>query len=110
MEILKLIISNMATIATIIVLVVKLVEYIQKALKEKNWSVMLKMVMKYMAEAEDKFDNGANRKEWVLSMAKASAETINYDVDMDAISRLIDSLCSMSKKVNAPTETGEAGE
>lgn len=66
------------------------------------------MVMKYMATAEEKFDNGADRKEWVLAMMKASADTVNYDIDMDVIDKLIDDLCEMSKAVNAPVE--KAGE
>ena len=41
-------------------------------------------------------------------MIKASADTINYDIDMDAISDLIDSLCNMSKVVNAPTQSKSA--
>lgn len=55
-----------------------------------------------MQTAETKFETGAERKEWVLAMVKASADTIDYDIDMDAISDLIDSLCNMSKVVNAP--------
>lgn len=37
-------------------------------------------------------------------MIKASANEVNYDIDMEAVSKLIDDLCSMSKKVNAPEE------
>ena len=55
-----------------------------------------------MKEAEVKFDNGADRKEWVLAMIKVSSETINFDVNYDEVSTLIDELCSMSKVVNAP--------
>ncbi len=108
MEWLQLIVSVIAGLATAIPLAVKLVEYVQKAVKEKNWGKMLDVVMEKMVLAEDMFDNGADRKEWVLAMVKASADTINYDVDMEAISQLIDSLCEMSKKVNAPNE--EEGE
>jgi len=43
-------------------------------------------------------------------MVKASSETVNYDIDMEVISKLIDDLCRMSKTVNAPVEAGEAGE
>lgn len=67
----------------------------------KNVKV-LDMVMNLMQTAETKFETGAERKEWVLAMVKASADTIDYDIDMDAISDLIDSLCNMSKVVNAP--------
>jgi len=63
-----------------------------------------------METAEEKFDNGADRKEWVLAMVKASADTVDYDINMEEISKLIDDLCKMSKKVNAPAETEKAGE
>ena len=59
---------------------------------------------KLMAEAEEKFADGATRKEWVMAMVQASAESINYNVDMEAISELIDSLCDLTKAVNAPED------
>ncbi len=102
MEWMKLLIAILSGLITAIPLVVKLVEYVQKAIKEKNWNELLRMVMNYMETAESKFDNGADRKEWVLAMVKASADTVNYDIDMNAVSDLIDSLCNMSKTVNAP--------
>ena len=108
MEWIQLIVSVLAGLATAIPLAIKLVEYVQRAVKEKNWGKMLDMVMKYMATAEGKFDNGADRKEWVLAMVKASADTVDYDIDMEVISKLIDDLCKMSKAVNAPME--KAGE
>ena len=110
MEWLQLAVSVLAGLATAIPLAIKLVEYVQKAVKEKNWGKVLDMVMKYMATAEEKFDNGADRKEWVLAMVKASSETVNYDIDMEVISKLNDDLCRMSKTVNAHVEAGEAGE
>lgn len=110
MQWLQLVASIVAGLLTAIPLAIKLVEYVKKAAKEKNWSKVLDMVMKYMATAEEKFDNGADRKEWVLAMVKASADTVDYDIDMEVISQLIDDLCSMSKAVNATAETGEAGD
>lgn len=38
-------------------------------------------------------------------MVKASADTVKYDLDMDKISDLIDSLCDMSKIVNGTSNT-----
>lgn len=95
-------------IAAIVTLTIKLVEYVKKAIKEKNWNEVLKLVMKYMEEAEGKFETGADKKEWVLAMIKASADTINYDIDINVISELIDNLCDMSNIVNPPAE--KAGE
>lgn len=102
MEWVKLLVSVLAGLATAIPLVVELVRYVQMAVKERNWSKVVDMVMDLMKAAEGKFETGAERKEWVLAMVKASADTINYDIDMVVISDLIDSLCSMSKVVNAP--------
>ena len=42
-------------------------------------------------------------------MVKASADTVDYDIDMEVISKLIDDLCKMSKTVNAPDESEKAG-
>mgnify|MGYP006378842315 CR=1 FL=1 len=33
---------------------------------------------------------------------EASADIVNYDINMDVISKLIDDLCAMSRTVNAP--------
>lgn len=100
MNYIELIASIVAGLLTAIPLVIKLVEYVKKAIKEKNWNVILNLVMDYMAIAEEKFDNGTERKEWVLSMIEETASTVNYDIDMTVISDLIDNLCKMSKKVN----------
>ena len=102
MEWYEIVISILSGLVALIPLVVKLVEYVEKATKEKNWNDLLKLVTNLMEEAEGKFDNGAERKEWVLMMVKASADTINYDIDLNAVSNLIDSLVEMSKVVNAP--------
>lgn len=96
--------SILAGLVTVIPLVIKLVEYVQKAVREKNWSVMLDMVMDYMEAAEDMFDSGADRKAWVLGMVETSAATINYDIDIAVVSKMIDKLCQMTKVVNPPSE------
>ena len=102
-------VSNILSgLAVCIPVVIALVKYVQKAIKEKNWSNLLELVMSYMEEAEKKFEDGATKKEWVMAMILNSAEAINYDIDMEVVSKLIDSLCDMSNKVNAPEE--KAGE
>ena len=95
-------------LAAAIPLVVKLVEYVKKATKEKNWSKVIDLVINLMEEAETKLEVGADRKEWVLAMVKASADTINFDVDLAVIGNMIDRLCDMSKVVNQPALPEEA--
>ena len=100
MEWTKLIFSNLTGIAAVITLVLSLVKYVKQAVKEKNWPVVVKMVSEYMERAETMFSNGADRKEWVLAMIKASADSVKYNIDMAEIAQLIDDLCDMSKVAN----------
>lgn len=104
MEWYEILTSILSGLVVTIPLVVKLVEYVSKAIREKNWNNLLALIMRLMAEAEEKFDNGADRKAWVLGMVEASADTINYDIDIAQVGELIDSLCAMSKQVNTPKE------
>ena len=110
MEWVKYIVPILSGLAATIPLVIQLVKYVQKSVQEKNWSKMLELRMTYMERAEKMFESGADRKEWVMAMIKASADSINYDVDMDAISALIDSLCDMSKVINGPHDNNEDNE
>lgn len=95
------IISILSGIAIIIPLIFELVKFIKAAAKEKNWGSVLNLVIKLMAEAEIKFETGEERKEFVINELKAISTTLNYDIDYEVISKLIDTLCDMSKKVNA---------
>ena len=111
MEILKYIAAIASGLAAAIPLVIQLIKYVKQAVKERNWGVVLSKVMSLMETAETKFAEGAERKEWVLAMLKASADSINYDIDYDAIGEMIDSLCVMSKIINPATPAKEvAGE
>ena len=100
MEWAKLIISNLTGIAAIIALVISLVKYVKQAIKEKNWPQVVKMVSDYMEQAEDMFDSGADRKQWVMAMVQVSADSVKYNINMTEIGQLIDDLCAMSKVVN----------
>ncbi len=94
------VIAILTGVATAIPLIIELVKYIQAAVKEKNWNKLLDLVMNLMSEAETKFEDGATRKEWVIGMVQASADSIHYDIDVESLGRLIDALCAMSKQVN----------
>lgn len=107
MDWVNIIVSVLTGLVITIPLVVKLVEYVQRSTKEKNWNNLLGLILKLMTEAETKFDNGATRKEWVIGMIEASADQINYDIDIDTLSKLIDDLCAMSKKVNINNDNND---
>lgn len=58
------------------------------------------LVMNLMAKAEEMFDTGADKKEWVLSELHAIAHTLNYDIDWNVVSEMIDKICEISKEIN----------
>lgn len=107
LEILKLIAAIASGLAAAIPLAIQLVKYVKQAVKERNWGILMNKLMDLMETAESKFEEGAERKEWVLAMLKVSADSINYDIDYDAIADMIDRLCDMSKVINAPAEKAE---
>ena len=99
-----LIVSILSGLAVTIPLVLKLVEFVKQSVKEKNWMKLLELVTGFMKEAELKFQTGAERKDYVMLAIKASADTVNYDIDMDVVSKLVDDLVDMSRVVNAPAQ------
>lgn len=103
-QIVNLVVAALTGLAACIPLAVKLVQYVQKATQEKNWGALLGLVVDLMEEAEVKFADGATRKEWVMAMVQTSAEYINYPLDTEALSELIDALCDMTKVVNPPAD------
>lgn len=68
MEILELIIEILTGLLVVIPLVAKLIEYVKKSTLEKNWNNLIRLLLNLMATAEEKFDNGADRKQWVIAM------------------------------------------
>ena len=108
MEILELIIEILAGLMIVIPLVVKLIEYVKKSVLEKNWHNLIHLLLNLIATAEEKFDNGADRKQWVIAMVQASANTINYPISEQELSKLIDNLVELTKKVNVKIQETEA--
>lgn len=87
-------------LAAIIPLVVALVKYVQKAAEDKNWNIIVKMVLDLMVQAEHDYSTGAERKEFVMNQMKVMAKTVDFEVDWDKVSDLIDALCEMAHEVN----------
>lgn len=101
-DMMELILTIVAGVLTCIPLAIKLVEYVKKAADEKDWARLVALVSQLMSDAEKLFGTGAERKQWVLGNIEACAalEGIRCEVDVDAIGRMIDALCAMSKEVN----------
>ena len=107
MDIVELIVEILSGLVIVIPLVIKLVEYVKKSAMERNWSNLIRLVMNLMSVAEEKFDNGADRKQWVIAMVQASANTINYPISEKELGDLIDNLVALTKKVNVAIPEAE---
>lgn len=101
MEWVKLIIALVSGIAACIPLVIQLVKFIKEAVKSKNWGPLMQLILKLMTEAEKNFATGAERKKYVIDTIKSMESTLNYDIDENAISEMIDSIVNASKTINA---------
>mgnify|MGYP007012555009 CR=1 FL=1 len=87
-------------LAAIIPLVTALVKYVTRAAEDKNWNIIVKMVLDLMVQAEHDYSSGIERKEFVMNQMKVLAATVDFKVDWDKVSDLIDALCEMAHEVN----------
>jgi hypothetical protein len=92
--------SILVGIAVLIPLVVALVKYVTKAAQDKNWNIIVKMVLDLMVQAEKDYSTGAERKEFVMNQLRVMATTVDFEIDWDKVSDLIDALCDMAHEVN----------
>jgi hypothetical protein len=100
MDILNLILAILTGLSTAIPLVIQLVKYIKLAIKEKNFGKIMKVALELMAEAEANYATGAERKEYVMDSITTLSNTLDYDVDLDAVSAMIDAIVASSKQIN----------
>ena len=101
MEWFEILIGILTGIAVLIPFGFKAFFWIKKLISEKKWVELINVVINLVAEAETKYPDGASRKEYVMHMVKGAAEAMDYDVDMDEISKFIDNVVAMAKLVNA---------
>ena len=106
----QLIITLCAVLAIMIPFGIKFYKTSQELIREKNWPRLVAALSEYMKEAEHLFEEGADKKAWVLTMIQTTADQINYtltDADMKSLGELIDILCDMTKVVNVDEQAAE---
>ncbi len=87
-------------LAVLIPMMIALIKYVNKAAEDKNWNIIVKMVLDLMVQAEQDYSTGAERKEFVMNQLKVMAKTVDFEIDWDKVSDLIDALCDMAHEVN----------
>lgn len=99
-DIIRLASEILVFLGIFIPMVIALVKAGKKAIKEKNWKKLLDIAMSLMSQAEKEFENGTDRKSFVMQMLKTSLEEINYEISDEELSDLIDSLVDLTNKIN----------
>lgn len=108
----KLIASVLSGLIVCIPLVRRVVALAKEAQHaEESWAPVMKIVLELMKDAEKLFEDGPSRKEYVMNAIQKTAVYVDYAIDMEIISQMIDDICEASKVVNATVvvcETEEA--
>lgn len=99
--------STIAIIMDILAILVILVpalygvyKAVKKAIDEKNWHGLIATAIELIASAEQKFANGTEKKQFVMDMLKESAEKAGVKYDSESLSKTVDDLVALTKKVN----------
>lgn len=100
MDIIKYIPQILIGLAAIIPLIVALIKYVDKATESKNWNIVVKMILDLMVQAEQDYSTGIEKKTFVMNQVEVLAKTVNFEIDMDKVSDLIDALCDVAHEVN----------
>ena len=100
MDILNLVLAIITGLCTAIPLGIQLVKYVKVSIKEKNFGNIMKLALELMAEAEKNYATGAEKKEYVMDSIVKLSQTLDYEVDTEKISNMIDSICQASKTIN----------
>lgn len=95
-----LIVSIASSIVIMLPLVVSLVKHVKLLAKEKNWASFLRLLNTYIVKAEENFENGADKEEWVVSMIMASANVIHFDIDENELREIIRHIIYVTNNVN----------
>ena len=96
----EIIISILTGVAACIPLVIKLVQVVKDSVKARNWTPLMQLVLRLMVEAENNYSTGAEKKTYVLDSIEAVKGSLNYDVDMEVVSAMVDSIIEITKKIN----------
>ena len=103
MKWIELLVAILSGLVICIPLAAQLVENVREAVQEKNWATLLGMVMNFMAEAEQSYATGEQKKDFVMGQLDAAAAVANYSLTDESrakISAMIDAMCAMAKVVN----------
>ena len=102
-DILDAIIAILSGLTVCIPLVFKLIETVKELVNEKKWNVLVRNVFILMSDAEERYQRGDERKEYVMSAIEIVASEIGFNYDEEAkakVSAMVDEICDLSRVIN----------
>lgn len=102
MEWVDAILSILTGLIICIPLIIKICSLVKDSIKNKNWNLLISLVLDEMKHAQEIFATGGERKEYVMHFLNDLALKANYsldDEDIAKVSRMIDELCEMANVV-----------
>lgn len=102
-EILDAVIAILSGLTVCIPLVFKLIETVKDLINEKKWNILVRNVFILMSDAEERYQRGDEKKEYVMSAIEIVAKEIGFDYDEEAkakVSAMVDEICDLSRVIN----------
>lgn len=104
--IIGLVTAGLALLSTAVGLGFKLYQAGKQIIKDKNWAKIMKIALAAIEAAEKTGASGANKKAQVIEAVKAGCDELEIDAApfMDDLSKYIDEIIVVTKKVNVTTK------
>lgn len=102
-RVLDAIIAILSGVTVCLPLVFKLIETVKQLVNEKKWNILVRNVFVLMTDAEARYQQGEEKKNYVMSAIEIIAAQIGFDYDEEAkakVSAMIDEVCEISKEIN----------
>lgn len=84
----------------VVILVIRLIKYIQSKRYTHDYRELEKVIIDLLLKAEYEFDNGKDRKEYVINNVESLNKIFGYNLNYDQISEMIDSIVDATNKIN----------
>lgn len=85
--------------------VVGLIKSVRQNVEEKRWDLLMKKAIGLMITAEDLFETGSVKKDYVVVMLKKTAEELGLPYDEEKVGAMVDAMVELSKQINVPEKT-----
>lgn len=104
-NVVEIIVAILAGLAVCIPVVVGLIRSVRQNVEEKRWDLLMKKAIGLMITAEDLFETGSVKKDYVVVLLKKAAEELDLPYDEEKVSAMIDAMVELSKQINVSNET-----